>query len=167
MVMTGLILFSHGSLLCGSGVALNGHAQRLRETKQWDMVEVGYLNYSVPTFAEAVAKCDAAGVRDIRVLPFFLVPGYFVSKSLPDCVASMQAAYPHLLFTVADAIGFDERLADALIASALAPAGPGAWRDDLTTAARNCRANEQCPLYGTPSCPRAPEPGGPMRPFIE
>jgi sirohydrochlorin cobaltochelatase len=165
--MKALILFSHGSLLCGSGEALERHAGRLRAAGEWDVVEVGYLNYSVPIFAEAVVKCREAGARDIVVQPFFLVPGYFVSKSLPEAVDAVRADFPDLTFTIASAIGYDERLADAIVESAQNPLGPGHWRDDLSAAARNCRANRECPLYGTPNCPRAPEPGSPVRPFVE
>ncbi len=165
--MTALILFSHGSLLCGSGEALDAHAARLRKRGEWDRVEVGYMNYSEPTFAEAVAQCQAAGATRIVVLPFFLVPGYFVTKSLPEHLAKAQTAYPDLRFVVADALGFDTGLADALIESAQNPLSPGEWRDDLTAAARGCRARPDCPLYGTPNCPRVPAPDTPARPFVE
>ena len=165
--MNALILFSHGSLLCGAGEALDAHALRLRQTGAWDWVAVGYLNYSEPTFAEAVAECAARGATRVLVLPFFLVPGYFVTKSLPECLKAARAAYPDLTFTVADAIGFDAGLADALIASAQSPLGPDEWRDDLTAAARGCRARPDCPLYATPNCPRVPAPDTPARPFVE
>ncbi len=165
--MNALLLFSHGSLLCGAGEALDAHAARLRQTGEWDMVVVGYLNYSAPTFAEAVAECAAHGATRILVLPFFLVPGYFVTHSLPQCLEAAQAAHPGLAFTVAEAIGFDTGLADALIASAQSPLGPGEWRDDLAAAARGCRARPDCPLYGTPDCPRVPAPDTPARPFVE
>ncbi len=165
--MKAAILFSHGSLLCGSGEALDGHARRLQEMGEWDMVEVGYLNYSVPMFADTVAKCHAAGATSIVVVPYFLVPGYFVNKSLPEQVRTVQAEYPDLDFRIAEPIGFDERLADALLESALDPMPPSEWRGDFAAAARNCRANSQCPLYGTLDCPRAPEPGGPVRLFVE
>jgi len=165
--MTALILFSHGSLLCGAGEALDDHAARLRQRSEWDRVEVGYMNYSEPTFAEAVAVCQAAGAARIVVLPFFLVPGYFVTKSLPEHLAKAQAAYPELEFVVADALGFDPGLADALIESAQAPLRPGQWRDDLSAAARGCRARPDCPLYGTSNCPRVPAPDTPARPFVE
>jgi len=165
--MNALLLFSHGSLLCGAGEALDAHAARLRRTGVWDMVAVGYLNYSAPTFAESVAEGAARGATQILVLPFFLVPGYFVTHSLPQCLKAARAAHPELTFTVADAIGFDTRLADALIASAQAPLGPDEWRDDLAAAARGCRARPDCPLYATPNCPRVPAPDTPARPFVE
>ena len=151
--MDGLILFSHGSLLCGAGEALEEHALRLRSSGEWPIVEIGYLNYSDPTFAEAVARCYEQSANRIVVLPFFLIPGYFVTKSLPEQVQAAQAKYPDLEFRVADAIGFDPALADMLIAAALEPLGPDKWRDDLAAAARNCRARLDCPLFNTPKCP--------------
>jgi len=165
--MKALILFSHGSLLCGAGEALDAHAKQLRQQNEWDMVAVGYMNYSEPTFAESIAECAARGATCIVVLPFFLVPGYFVTHSLPQQLESARAAHPALEFIVADALGFDTGLADALIASAQNPLGPDQWRDDLAAAARGCRARPDCPLYGTPNCPRAPEPNTPVRAFVE
>lgn len=165
--MNALILFSHGSLLCGAGEALDVHADRLRQTGEWDMVAVGYMNYSEPTFAESVAECAGRGATKVLVLPFFLIPGYFVTKSLPEQLEAAKAAHPHLEFTVAAAIGFDMGLADALIAGAQAPLGPDEWRDDLAAAARGCRARPDCPLYATPNCPRVPAPDTPARPFVE
>jgi len=164
---TALILFSHGSVLCGAGLALEEHADRLRQSGQFAQVEIGYMNYSIPTFADAVARCYGAGYRNILVLPFFLVPGYFVTNSLPQHLAGARESFPDIEFTVATAIGFDESLADALIDAALDPLPASAWRDDLAAASKSCRANPACPLYGTPDCPRAPEPGTPVRLAVE
>ena len=165
--MDALILFSHGSVLCGAGEALDAHAERLRRSGEWPLVSVGYMNYSEPTFAEAVADAISHGAARIVVLPFFLVPGYFVTQTLPQQLHAVQADYPNLEFVVADAIGFDAGLADALIASAQEPLGPSEWRDDLQAAARGCRARPDCPLYATPNCPRVPAPDTPAWPFVE
>src|SRR5207253_2121682 len=40
--MDALILFSHGSVLCGAGQALDEHAARLRERGDFGIVEIGY-----------------------------------------------------------------------------------------------------------------------------
>lgn len=162
-----VILFAHGSLLCGSSGALEAHAGRMRRSGDYSMVEVGFLNYSIPTFEHAVSACYNAGKRKVLVLPFFLVPGYFVTKGLPEAISRVSELYPEMEFQVAAAIGFDEALADAIIDSALSPLSQDAWRDDLATASRSCRANPDCPLYGTPSCPRVPEAGTPIRIAVE
>ena len=150
-----IILFSHGSLLCGSGLALEAHAHRLRMIGVAPQVEIGYLNYCEPPFTEAVVRSVAAGARRIVVAPYFLVPGYFVKVDLPKCIEAAQSQFPGVAFVVAEPIGFDERLADALLASAAAAEGPERWRDDLTSAASHCRPDPGCPLFGSPQCPKA------------
>ena len=156
--MDATILFSHGSLLCGAGEALRAHAEHLRAQALTPLVVVGYLNYSEPSFIDAVAECVAAGTNRIYVTPYFLIPGYFVKVDLPKAVAAAQERFPEVEFVVAEAIGFDERLADALIESANAAVGPEGWREDLRRASQFCRPNTQCPLYGTPNCPKQPTP---------
>ena len=152
-----LILFSHGSLLCGAGEALEAHAARLRAQGGFDLVAIGYLNYSLPRFAEAVADAAAAGATEIVVVPYFLIPGFFITKSLPEAVASAKAQFPDLTFTVAPPLGDDTRLVDALLDAAQTARGREHWRDPLTRAALACRPDPGCPLYGTPACPKVPE----------
>jgi sirohydrochlorin cobaltochelatase len=151
--MNAVVLFAHGSLLCGAGEALKAHAERLRARGIAPIVDIGYLNYSEPRFAEAVAACAAQGATRIVVQPYFLVPGKFVRTDLPAAVAAAQTAFPNLAFVIAEAIGYDEMLADALIESARKAAPPECWGDDLERAAQFCRASAQCPLYGTSACP--------------
>src|SRR4051794_11363351 len=99
--MDALILFSHGSLLCGAGEALEAHAARLRARGAFDLVAIGYLNYSEPTFDEAAEMTISAGANRIIIAPYFLVPGYFVNKSLPEAVAPVRAAHPEIEFVIA------------------------------------------------------------------
>ncbi len=154
--MDAIILFSHGSLLCGAGEALKVQAARLRERGLAPVVEVGYLNYSDPPFADTVESVVREGATRILVTPYFLIPGKFVKVDLPRAVATAQAAHPDVTFVVANAIGFDPRLADALIDSARRSFGPARWREDLAQATRHCRPNVDCPLYDTPLCPLHP-----------
>ncbi|MBC8103809.1 MAG: CbiX/SirB N-terminal domain-containing protein [Cytophagales bacterium] len=152
-----LILFSHGSLLCGSGEALEAHAARLREQGEFDLVSVGYLNYTEPRFSEAAAQVIAGGASEIVVVPYFLVPGFFVTKSLPEAVDLARARFPGVRFIVSPPLGDDARLADALLDAALNARGPEHWRDPIGRAALACRPSPDCPLYGTPACPKVPE----------
>ena len=154
--MTALILFSHGSLLCGAGEALEAHAARLRAGGDWDWVGVGYFNFSEPRFAQTVEEAVAAGARQIVVAPYFLVPGYFVSKSLPEVVRTAREAHPEVVFNIGEPLGFDDAMVDALLQSALTAQPRDHWRDPLVRAAEACRPSPECPLFGTPACPKAP-----------
>ncbi len=153
-----LILFSHGSLLCGAGETLRRHAERIAE-QQGDLyrtVEVGYLNYSEPPFETAVERCRAAGARQIFVAPYFLVSGKFVKLDLPARIEENRARFPELEFFLADAVLDSPDMADAILEKADEARPPERWRDDLNSAPDFCQARSDCPLYETPSCPRGP-----------
>lgn len=156
--MDGLILFSHGSVLCGAGETLRAHAKRLRARQEFGVVEIGCLNYSEPTFAEAVARCAEAGASRIIVVPYFLVPGKFVAIDLPEAIAEAQRAWPNIAFLVAEPIGYDEALADAILEMAASATTHEYWWNDLARATTFCEADPQCPFYGTFHCPRVPTP---------
>lgn len=148
-----IILFSHGSVLCGAGQNLLDLARAMRERGDAPIVAPGYLNYSEPRFAETFRDCVAQGATRITVVPYFLVAGKFVKDDLPGAIAAMQAEFPDVTVEIADAIRFHPLLADALLACADRARPPGAWRDTKAQAAAFCRASERCPLYGTDDCP--------------
>jgi sirohydrochlorin cobaltochelatase len=150
--MDAIILFSHGSLLCGSGDALALHAERLRSEGVAPIVEIGYLNYCEPAFSNAVDRCASGGAERMVVTPYFLAPGYFVNVDLPKCVRAARQAHPQLEFVIAEPIGYDARLADAIVSSANESAPHEHWRDDLWAASKHCRRDARCPLYGSPNC---------------
>jgi len=156
--MDALILFSHGSLLCGAGEALDAHAERLRRRGDFPLVAVGYLNYSDPPFLETVDRVVAEGATRIVVVPYFLVSGYFVTDSLPKQVEKARAAHPNVAFVVGEALGHNAGLADALFDAAQTARPTEHWRDPLRRAAQACVPRPDCPLYATPACPKVPSP---------
>jgi sirohydrochlorin cobaltochelatase len=148
-----IILFSHGSVLCGAGQNLVELAMRLRERGVASIAEVGFLNYSEPRFLDTFRRCVEQGATRVTVVPYFLVAGKFVKEDLPDVIATAQAEFPHVEVQVAEAIRFHPLLADALIACAERARPPAAWRDTKAQVAAFCRAHPRCPLYGTEDCP--------------
>jgi sirohydrochlorin cobaltochelatase len=142
-----ILLFSHGSVLCGAERNLLALAKRMRERGDAAIVEVGFLNYTEPTFEHAVASCVAQGATRITIAPYFLIAGKFVVKDLPAQIDSARAAHPRIEFIVADVIGFHESLVDAILDSAAAARPPSEWTDAIA-----CRENPKCPLYGEPPC---------------
>jgi sirohydrochlorin ferrochelatase len=151
--MDAIVLFSHGSVLCGAGQNLFELAARLRERGAAPIIEVGFLNYSEPDFDVAVARCVALGADRITIAPYFLVAGKFVMVDLPRRIEAARRTHPGVQFVVAEAMRFHPRMADALLSVAEHSLEPAAWRDTAAQAAQFCRDIPQCPRYGTDACP--------------
>lgn len=147
-----ILLFSHGSVLCGAERNLLELAARMRAEGETAIVEVGFLNYTEPLFATAVERCVAQGATRIVVAPYFLIAGKFVVQDLPDVIAAARASHPEVTFDVAGVIGFHPALADAVLASAAGARPIGAWQDAVLTAAESCREHPKCPLHGSDVC---------------
>ena len=153
-----ILLFSHGSVLCGAGQTLFDLARRMEARGDAPIVEAGFLNYSEPSFEAAFEKCVSRGAEKIVVAPYFLIAGYFVKVSLPPKIAAMSEKFPNVEVVVAEALKTDERLADAILNCASRTMEPEKWREILDTAPQWCRDNPECPLNGTPKCPLRPAP---------
>ncbi|MCX7624670.1 MAG: CbiX/SirB N-terminal domain-containing protein [Candidatus Sumerlaeaceae bacterium] len=151
-----VILFSHGSTLCGSSDTIYAHAAALRSLGPWCCVEVGFLNYSQPRFAETVATVVKQGAVQIVVVPYFLVAGKFVREDLQREMESVRSQYPHVEFWVAEPIGYHPALADVVLELCSAALPPHRWRDELVRVAARCEARPECPLYGHPPCKAQP-----------
>jgi sirohydrochlorin ferrochelatase len=149
---TAILIFSHGSVLCGAERNLLELAGRMRERGDARVVEVGFLNYSEPSFDAAVDRCIEQGATRICVAPYFLVAGKFVKGDLPPLMERAREKYPQLDFVVADAIRFHPALADALLQCAAKATAPSAWRDVEKQAAEFCRNDPRCPNHGGPGC---------------
>lgn len=157
--MKAIILFSHGSVLCGAGENLKALAKQMQERGDADIVEVGFLNYSQPPFEEAFARCVEKGATEIVIAPYFLVAGKFVKVDLPPKIEAMRAQFPHVRVLVAEAMRFHTHLADAILNCAARAQTPAQWRDILNTAPQFCRGSEECPLHGTEKCPATANAG--------
>ena len=151
--MKAILLFSHGSVLCGAGENLKRLAREMQNRGDADVVEVGFLNYSSPTFAEAFARCVEKGATEIVVAPYFLIAGKFVRVDLPPQIEAMRAQYPQVRVLVAQAMRFHTDLATAILNCASRAQTPSQWRDILNTAPQFCRDSTECPLHGTEKCP--------------
>jgi sirohydrochlorin cobaltochelatase len=154
--MDAIILFSHGSVLCGAARPLAEHAARLRDAGCAPIVEIGFLNYTAPSFAQAVDRCVAAGASRIGVVPFFLVPGRFVSADLPRCVEDARREHPRLAFEIAEPLGYSAALAEAVHDLAAGARPIAEARDLLPRDPVSCEGDPACPLYDTVDCPRHP-----------
>ncbi len=95
-------------------------AARLREAGTAPLVGAGFLNYSRPPLAEALARLRARGATAVTVLPYFLVPGYFTGAALPRALDGLRAANPDLPITQVEPLGAHPALADLVRRRAVA-----------------------------------------------
>ena len=104
--MRAAILVGHGSLRKASGAAMIRLAALLRKEGDFAIATAGFLNFSRPTFTDAVARCVRKGATEVFVQPYFLISGYYVKTGVPKLVAEARAAYPEVAFYLAEA--FDD-----------------------------------------------------------
>ncbi len=81
-------------------------AALLRKEGAFPIATAGFLNFSKPTFLDAVKRCVDKGATHIYVQPYFLISGYYVTVGLPKLLAEAKAAYPNVRFHLAEA--FDD-----------------------------------------------------------
>ncbi len=150
--MRGIILFSHGSVLCGAERNLLELATRMRERGDAPIVEVAFLNYTAPDLDTAVERCVVQGATRIVIAPYFLIAGKFVVDDLPAAIASVKSEYPQVTFATAGVIGFHPALAQAVLASAAVARPPAEWGSAIGDHRAWCREQPKCPLYGSAVC---------------
>lgn len=107
--MNAAILVGHGSLRKASGAAMIRLAALLRKEGVCQIATAGFLNFSQPTFMDAVGRCVRKGATEVFVQPYFLISGYYVTNGVPKLITEAKKAYPHVTFHLAKA--FDDHLA--------------------------------------------------------
>ena len=155
--MDAIILFSHGSVLCGAEQNLLEIAASMETRGDARTVRVGFLNYSEPSLETAIEACVSRGARTIHVAPYFLVEGKFVKEDLTSRIAEAKRLFPLVEVRVGRAIVDDIRLASAILEAARDPHDTAHWRDSAAQAERFCRDSPKCPRNGTTECPSTRE----------
>lgn len=150
--MQGIILLSHGSVLCGAERNLLELAARMRDRGDAPIIEAAFLNYTEPGLAAAVERCVEQGATRIVVAPYFLIAGKFVIEDLPATIDRVRLQHPGMTFEMAGVIGFHPLLADAVLASARGAQRPEDWNLAGGDTRAWCREQRKCPLYGSEAC---------------
>ena len=118
MKSKGILIVGHGSK---SADAVREFEQMVeytsRQTEEY-LVKGAHMELAEPNIPDSVAALVAAGVTDIRVLPYFLYTGNHIKQDIPEILAEIKQNYPNVKFSFGKALGFDPRIADILLAKA-------------------------------------------------
>lgn len=115
----GLILLAHGARDPAWARPFERVAALVRAARPQAAVALAFLEGMTPDLAGAGAALAANGCRHVVVLPLFLGTGGHVRRDVPAQLAALTAAHPAVRWTLAPAIGDDERLVRALATIAL------------------------------------------------
>jgi sirohydrochlorin ferrochelatase len=110
-----IVLIDHGSREPAANAVVEEIAAALRARLPGRAVEVAHLELAPPDLAEAVARCAAAGAREIVVQPFFLAPGRHSARDIPSLAAQAAERHPGVSVRVAEPLGAHPALVEAVL----------------------------------------------------
>lgn len=77
-------------------------------------VQPAFLEFVEPSILDGVAQMVEQGVREILVLPLFLVPASHLKSDVPAAIQYLRARYPHVEFRYGRHLGITPLLTDIL-----------------------------------------------------
>jgi sirohydrochlorin cobaltochelatase len=114
----GLLLFAHGARDPRWADPFDDVAGRVRLLVPAIPVQLAYLEFMAPTLREAGRALAEAGCAQVDVVPLLLGAGGHVRKDLPELLAELSVAYPHVSWRLQRAIGEQDRVIDAMARAA-------------------------------------------------
>lgn len=123
---TALVLFAHGARDPRWAGPFNRLKGILQSRRPDTVVDLAFLELMAPSLPETVDRLAKNGIADVTVVPVFLGQGGHVLRDLPVLLEEMRQAHPGVTIKVAQAVGENEQvlnaIADYCIASATSTA---------------------------------------------
>jgi sirohydrochlorin ferrochelatase len=122
-MVTGIIVFAHGSRIEPANQAVRAVAAGLARAGNFAHVEAAFLELGQPALHGAVTKLLSNGVTRILVVPYFLTLGMHLERDLPRLVHAIEQAHPGLAISVTPPLDGHPALVQALLdrANSLSP----------------------------------------------
>ncbi|AXS79222.1 sirohydrochlorin chelatase [Dechloromonas sp. HYN0024] len=120
---TALILFAHGARDPEWANPMRRVQAVIRQRMTTVPVELAFLEFMAPTLTDCAAGLIAQGADKIVVMPMFVARGGHLKKETPEMLAALRASYPHVEFSLGNAIGEHELVVQAMATAALEVAG--------------------------------------------
>ena len=114
----GIIVFGHGSRIESANESVRQAARDLARAGGFDHVEPAFLELGQPDLQGAVSRLTAQGVREIRVIPYFLTLGTHLERDLPRLVNGILLENSNLSISITPPLEGHPGLVAALLARA-------------------------------------------------
>ena len=112
---TAVLLIAHGSRRPAANHDLVELAEQVRERGPYAVVEVGYLELAEPTIPQGAARCVAAGVERVLLLPYFLSAGSHVVEDLERHRRDLEQAHPQVTFSLCPPLGLHPLMVELVL----------------------------------------------------
>jgi sirohydrochlorin cobaltochelatase len=120
---TALILFGHGARDPEWAAPIRRVQAVIRQRLSNVPVELAFLEFIAPTLPECISSLIAAGMKRIVVMPMFIAPGGHLKRDVPELLTQLRSTYPDVEFSLAEAIGTNEIVVQAMASAAIEGAG--------------------------------------------
>ncbi|WP_246541840.1 sirohydrochlorin chelatase [Collimonas antrihumi] len=100
-----LVLFAHGARDPNWAAPFVSLQQLIQQQRPQLLVRLAFLELMQPDLPQLLQQLVAAGVSEVSVVPVFLGQGGHVRRDLPALITQAQQQYPQLAITVAQAVG--------------------------------------------------------------
>lgn len=97
----GVVLIAHGSRREEANEEIRVLARLVQEADRGGRYEVAFMQFGSPNLPEAVAKLEAQGVKQVIVMPLFLITGNHVTQDIPAELEVIKAQFPDMEFVMA------------------------------------------------------------------
>jgi sirohydrochlorin cobaltochelatase len=109
-----LILFAHGARDPKWAAPFERLQQLAQQQLPDTVVSLAFLELMTPRLPELISQLVQTGCNNVTVVPVFLGQGGHVSRDLPAMVDQLKVDYPQLTLTVANAVGEDPAVLNAI-----------------------------------------------------
>jgi sirohydrochlorin ferrochelatase len=100
-LITGIIVFAHGSRVESANEAVRAVARDLVRAAPCERVVAAFLELGQPDLESAASELAEAGVERLVILPYFLTLGLHMERDLPRLIRRIQQNNNHLTIDVA------------------------------------------------------------------
>jgi len=99
-LITGIIVFAHGSRVESANEAVRSVARDLVRASSCERVVAAFLELGQPDLETAATRMTAAGVERLVIIPYFLTLGLHMERDLPSLVDRISKIHPGLRIDV-------------------------------------------------------------------
>lgn len=110
-----LILIDHGSRREEANGLLECVAGALAARSDYIRIVAAHMELAEPTLDQAFDLCVRDGASRVIIVPYFLAQGRHMTEDIPAMARSAAARHPGVAWSLADPLGFDDRMIDILI----------------------------------------------------